>query len=303
MVNRGLRMARMSVGLGMRIRCERNGINWDLDLDEGIDLCIYLMGAYEPSTRRAYTPVIKAGATVFDIGANIGAHTLHFAKLTGPSGRVFAFEPTDYATSKLRGNLALNPELLPRVEVHQQFLVSDYVETLPPMVISRWPVAHEHHDLDHDHLGKPEKLANASATTADDFCERAAITHLDFVKLDVDGNEYRVLKGFARALKKFRPVILIELAPFVYRDLEAADFDNMINFVAELAYVFTDARTGRALSSDPNELRQRISPGGSMNCLLYPAEKIGDFNLSCWTAISEPIPPSRLGPAGGNCPA
>jgi len=38
--------------------------------------------------------------TVIDIGANVGAHTLFFAKAVGPAGRVFAFEPQRMAVTR-----------------------------------------------------------------------------------------------------------------------------------------------------------------------------------------------------------
>jgi hypothetical protein len=108
--NRFLRLARHVVGRDMWANCRRGGVNWRLDLDEGIDLCICVLGAYEPGTRAAYSSLIKEGDVVLDIGANIGAHTLHFARLVGPSGRVYAIEPTDYAAERLQMNLALNPQ-------------------------------------------------------------------------------------------------------------------------------------------------------------------------------------------------
>ena len=271
MMNRVVRLLRILAGQGMRTRCKRKGVKWDLDLDEGIDLSIYVLGAYEPGILRAYSSVIRSGDVVFDIGANIGAHTLHFARLVGPAGRVFAFEPTDYATAKMRLNLEINPELARRVDFQQRFLVADNAEALPAVVPARWPVANDHDDLDADHLGKPEKLAHAMALTADDFCEAENLSRLDFVKIDVDGYEYPVLRGFRRSLKRFRPPILIELAPILYKDARASEFDDYVRFIADLGYSFTAARTGRPLSADPAALRRHIGPGCTMNCLAYPS--------------------------------
>ena len=79
----------------------RGDIVWDLDLGEGIDFAIYLLGAFERSSIRAYSRLIKPGAVVIDVGANIGAHTLPFAHLVGPAGHVLAFEPTTYAFNRL----------------------------------------------------------------------------------------------------------------------------------------------------------------------------------------------------------
>ncbi len=269
-MNRVIHAIRSLAGQGMRTRCRRKGILWDLDLDEGIDLSIFLLGAYEPSVLRAYRKILSPGNVVFDIGANIGAHTLHFAQLVGPTGRVYAFEPTDYAAAKIRENLALNPELARRVNFNQSFLVANGGEALPASVHSRWPVARKHDDLDVDHLGKPETLTRALAVTADEFCDSVRLTQLDLVKIDVDGHEFPVLRGFHRNLQLFRPLILIEVAPFVYRGDLASEFDLFVNYVASLDYIFTEARTGKQIASDPAELRRRIVPGGAMNCVLYP---------------------------------
>ncbi len=273
MMNRVVRTVRASAGQSMRTRCKRKGVWWDLDLDEGIDLSIYVLGAYEPSTLRAYSSVIRPADVVFDIGANIGAHTLHFARLVGPTGRVFAFEPTDYAAAKIRLNLAINPELGRRVDFQQRFLVADKAEVLPSSVAARWPVAHDHSDLNADHLGKPETLANALPVTADDFCEAENLRRIDFVKIDVDGHEYPVLRGFRRSLERFRPAILMELAPFVYKGGQDSTFDSLVRFIGDLDYGFTDARTGRPVSRDPVSLRRCIPPGCSLNCLLRPTAR------------------------------
>ena len=59
-------------------------------------------GQYEPENLRAYRRVVQPGFVVLDIGANIGSHTLPLAQMVGPSGRVYSFEPTDYAFGKQR---------------------------------------------------------------------------------------------------------------------------------------------------------------------------------------------------------
>ncbi len=271
MANRILRPIRRLAGLGMRTRCRRGGIEWELDLDEGIDLSIYLLGAYEPATHRAYASLVKAGDVVWDIGANIGAHTLHFANLVGQPGRVFAFEPTEYAVARLRANLALNPGLLPRVSVQQRFLVAEGGDPMPADAFSRWPVGPGRHDVDADHLGKREALGSASSVTADDFLEAERLGRLDFVKIDVDGCESAVMRGFRHSLGRFRPRILIELAPYVYGNERSPEFDELVKLIGSLGYRITIARTGRPVPCDPSALRRIITPGSSINCLLHPA--------------------------------
>lgn len=269
-LNQGVRLLRRLSGRGMQVKCQRRGVTWSLDLDEGIDLSIYVLGSYEPRTLRAYMGMIRPGDVIFDIGANIGAHTLHFARLTGPQGRVYAFEPTDFAVEKLHRNLALNPALAARVSVHQCFLVAQEGAVLPAAIFSSWPVAHKHHDLDPEHMGKPKSLAAAQAITTDAFVRGAGIERIDFVKLDVDGYEYTVLRGFEQALRRFRPAILIELAPFVYDGDNAPEFEEFIAFLVRLDYQFSDAQTGQPVPADAAALRRFIPHGSGLNVLLRP---------------------------------
>jgi FkbM family methyltransferase len=270
MMNRVLHWGRSALGLGMQATCKRNGIWWRLDLDEGIDLSIYLLGAYEPLALRTFRSKVASDDVVFDIGANVGAHTLHFARLVGSSGRVVAIEPTDYAIAKLQANLRINPDLAGRVTLRQHFLVGSDSFPVPPAVAARWPLAQTHSDINAHHLGKPEPLVNATVTTADDVFEAERLSRLNFVKIDVDGHEFEVLQGFRRTLQRFRPKILIELAPFLYEDESASDFDKYVSLVRELDYIFVDTRTGRSLSSDPAVLRRDIPPGCTLNCLMTP---------------------------------
>jgi precorrin-6B methylase 2 len=49
--------------------------------------------AYEPMTTLAFHTLVQPGDRVVDVGAHVGYFTLLAARLCGPNGRVFAFEP------------------------------------------------------------------------------------------------------------------------------------------------------------------------------------------------------------------
>jgi FkbM family methyltransferase len=268
--NRGLRLARALLLRGPQVECVRRGVRWRLDLDEGIDLSIYLLGAYEPSVLKAYAPLVGPGAVVFDIGANIGAHTLHFARLAGPTGRVYAFEPTAYAYAKLQAHLEVNPALAPGITALQAFLTDHSDAPVPGQVYASWPVHGPGGDRTSGHDGAPESTAGAAALTADGFCAERGINRLDLVKLDVDGNEWTVLAGFRASLARFRPTVLIELAPFVHRGEGADHFDRVLRLFSELGYAFCNARTGHPIPRDPAAVRALIPPGHGINALLKP---------------------------------
>ncbi len=248
----------------------RGGLRWCLDLREGIDLSIYLFGAFEPSVVRRYRRLVSPGDVVVDIGANVGAHTLPLARAAGGSGRVLAFEPTCWAFAKLQANLALNPSLVPRVTAEHALLVSPDDRTVPLGIYSSWPLVNGHGesepaDLHPQHRGMLRGTDGARAVTLDDYL---AGDKVDFVKLDVDGAEPDVLAGAAATVERSRPTIVIEMAPCAY---EGGDgFERIVEFLTSRHYRLEHLRTRRPLPTDAHALAARIPDGSSMNVLCVP---------------------------------
>jgi SAM-dependent methyltransferase len=134
--------ARTAAGRTPRVSVRRGQVvTWDLDLNEGIDLAIYL-GLYQRIPRRA-ARWIRPGALVLDIGANIGAHSLPLAREVGTDGLVVAIEPSDYAFARLKANAVANPELLPRLVLIQAALSAGAAAPANEETVrfySRWPL-------------------------------------------------------------------------------------------------------------------------------------------------------------------
>jgi FkbM family methyltransferase len=264
-----LRPARRLVGLSNRVRSQRSGIHWDLDLVEGIDLSIYLLGAFEPRLVNAYSKLIRPGACVLDVGANIGAHTLQFAKLVGDLGRVVAYEPTAYAFGKLRTNIGLNPALAPRVTAVQAMLVATAGEKPARDIVSSWPLDGRLKDGPNA-LGSLHDTAGAAALTLDESLRQLGVmTTVDFVKLDVDGNELGVLRGAESLMRERKPILFLELAPYEYRN--PGDFDTMVEMLWNLGYDFCVAGTATKLPRSARELHARIPALGSVNVIATPS--------------------------------
>jgi len=69
-----------------------------------VDRYLFIEGEYEGSNLAFLKSVCKPGATVVDIGANIGVFTLAASQSVGPSGAVFAFEPAPGIFHRLSRN-------------------------------------------------------------------------------------------------------------------------------------------------------------------------------------------------------
>ena len=135
-----LKAVRDIAGVTDVARVKRHGLNWELDLREGIDLAIFAFGSFERETTHAIEKLVAPGSVVLDIGANIGAHTLNLGRLVGPKGKVYAFEPTTYAFRKLKRNLALNPEISARVVAEQSRLTCANKVDRSVEIYSSWKV-------------------------------------------------------------------------------------------------------------------------------------------------------------------
>lgn len=260
-------LARRLAGRGTTATVQRRGVRWHLDLREGIDFSIYLLGAFEPSTVRAYSRLVSPGGIIVDIGANVGAHTLFLARLCGASGRVVAFEPTQYAFDKLQRNVGLNPDIAGRISCQQVMLVAAADSAVEQAIYSSWPLQDAvDGDLHAEHRGRLMATAGATAETLDGALARLGVHRVDFVKLDVDGHEAEVLEGARETFSRDRPAILMELAPFVFRD-NMEKFVFMLKFFWALGYRLTDLSSGKVLPENVQEVIHMIPENGGINVL------------------------------------
>jgi FkbM family methyltransferase len=259
---RSLRAAGVAAKPGDLVQVRREGIVWSLDLGEGIDFAIYLLGAFERSTLKTMRRLIQPAYTVFDVGANVGAHTLHLAKAVGPTGKVFAFEATNFAFEKLTKNIVLNPELKGRVFAAQVLLADSLSGEHESQIYSSWPLEPSTNSHHPKHLGELQSTSGAHVETLDNFVESHCIDRVDLIKIDVDGHEYPVLKGAQKTLKTFSPTLVMELSPYVHSE-QGNSFADLIDLLKECGHSISSGR--KTLLLDANYLSKAIPDGSSIN--------------------------------------
>lgn len=228
------------------VQASIDGINYKLDIGETIDLALFL-NRYEPDMTAAIQKLCRPGFTVLDIGANIGAHALRLAKIVGESGRVYAFEPTDYAYRKLGKNISLN--LFKNITPIQIALSDKNLLRQCINFRSSWPTK-----------GKPvEQESIVDFTKLDDWCKKENVEHVDLIKLDVDGNEYSVIAGAESLLTRHRPLILMEVWGPNFSDHSK----NPFVLLNKLGYRFFHIDTGEEYASI-DDLRAIVSLDGKL---------------------------------------
>jgi FkbM family methyltransferase len=163
----------------------------------------YLRGEAEPQMQRILAERLRPGMVFYDLGANIGLFSLLAARIVGPSGRVFSFEPDAEAAARLRRNIARNGFSAVTVVEAGIWSSSGSVNFLAAGSASP----------DHG-TGRFVAVGGGMGTPTrcvalDDFIEGAPPP--DAIKCDVEGAEVEVFRGAEKLLQGRRPWILCEM--------------------------------------------------------------------------------------------
>ena len=184
------------------------GTTVDLTLGNDNSLCLYVCGSFEPNEFAFLDKVLRPGMVFVDVGANDGYYTLFAARRVGPSGRVVAAEPSSRERAHLQRNLGRNG--------------LDNVSVIPAAIgatsgLADLHLAHGVH-AGHNTLGgfAHDDVVRASLERVpieplDSIIGRLALPRVDFVKIDVEGAEARVIAGASNVLTSMRPMMLIEV--------------------------------------------------------------------------------------------
>lgn len=144
------------------------------------------LGIYEEDHQAALRRLVSEGAVVYDVGANVGFYTLAMARLVGPSGKVFAFEPEARNAHLLRRHIELN--------------------NLRQVTVVQAAVSSEHGLIGFSGDREHGRMADVSGyliptMSLDEFIGRG-YPPPSFIKMDVEGAEAKVLEGSQSILSR-----------------------------------------------------------------------------------------------------
>ena len=167
----------------------------------------YWLGTYEPELQAALRELIKPGAVIYDVGANIGYVSLLLAKAAGPEGHVYAFEALPGNVEQWRRNVALNG-----MEARLSLFAGAVTRSAEPVRF-----------LVHASGGMGKAAGSAGRTapyqseisvpgiSLDEFVYGQGNPPPQVVKMDIEGGEVLALPGMRRVLAEARPLMLMEL--------------------------------------------------------------------------------------------
>jgi FkbM family methyltransferase len=184
--------------------------------DTGVGWQLSEYGTYDPIELEAVKELFKVlrshaeNLVALDIGANIGIHSVVLSEQVGPRGVVYAFEPQRIVFNMLAGNIALNS--INNVLCHHNAVTDapgpieipafDYGKPMSFGSVELGGIQKE----DIGQIAIPGKSETVAGICVDDMDLR----QINFIKIDVEGMEIKVLKGAQKSINKFRPFMLVE---------------------------------------------------------------------------------------------
>ncbi len=164
---------------------------------------IHLDGQYERDQLRFLAaqvfPHLPPRGTCLDVGANIGNHSLQFAK---DFAKVISFEPHPRNHALLAINAQLAPNILP-------------LNLGASSAAGSVDIVDDRMNLAASSIGRVAEVAGAKVrfdlVRIDDVPEVQAAERITFIKLDIEGHEPEAIRGAAETIRRHRPLIVLEV--------------------------------------------------------------------------------------------
>jgi FkbM family methyltransferase len=139
---------------------------------------------------------------IFDVGAHVGLVATRFRELF-PRCTMHCFEPFPESFEQLNGSFGM----LPRIELHNVALAA--AEGQASFSVNRSPATNSLLASDasavlywRNDAPKTTATLTVPTTTLDSFVRAHSISHIDILKMDVQGGEYDVLNGASELLTR-----------------------------------------------------------------------------------------------------
>lgn len=216
----------------------RTIVPYDADLRLYVDtqsFCewyIYFYGAFRPKISALLNQMLQPGDVAFDIGANIGMHSVIMANRVTASGRVVSFEPDPHPYARLVANLQLNG--FDFVETHRTALSSKSERRkffLHDSSIGNFANA----SLHADNVGADTDALDVDVLSLDDFVAANPPPQLDVIKLLAQGEEWNILQGGRATIARYKPAIFFLYEP-AYWQRQGRGLMDAVKFFTDFGY-------------------------------------------------------------------
>lgn len=229
--------------------------------------------------------VVKRGDIVVDVGANFGLYTDRLARVVGPGGRVYAFEP-HHGYNRTLARIAQRHGNIQLITSAASAQVGAATLSVPASDGRRIRA-----------MGSLERRPSSpggeslviSTTTLD--AELRNVSGIRFVKCDVEGHEHEVLLGARDLLHRARPILLIEIEQR-HRERPIGETFGLLRELMYDGYMLTE-NGARPLSEFDVRRDQLDVLIGDLRTGAPPVQYVHDFVF-----LPQGMPLAALAPSG-----
>lgn len=191
----------------------------------------YILGDYEdPETLRLFLSWLNKDTVFYDIGANVGFHTLT-ANRTIVTGKIYAFEPMPAMRNIFEKHISLN----------KKFIVNNNIILLPFAISNEAKLVEFSNDIkqgDGNTYIKESYVFTGTTNKIHIDCQSVdglimqGYAKPDIIKIDVEGAEFDVLLGAKNTLQQYTPNILLATHDCHLPGVQ----EKCVQFLTELGY-------------------------------------------------------------------
>jgi FkbM family methyltransferase len=212
----------------------RNGLKLKL---RGTSVKIIISTPLEVNIRRSlynerwliekFLSKIDNQTVIYDIGAHIGLYSLFAAKYKIAPKFIYCWEPEPHIFNRLKENINLNQ-----------------IKTILPFSTalgSENGVVEMSTESEEFGISVPSFAIKSSTSIpvrvvrGDDWVLEKKLFPPSIIKIDVEGYEFNVIRGLRETIKKSKPIIFLEVHPFLIKNLGFTG-EQILDFLKEMGY-------------------------------------------------------------------
>jgi FkbM family methyltransferase len=184
---------------------------------------------FDQSALTAYLPFFKDGDVLLNIGANIGSYAYAFKD---KASKIICFEPSIELFECLRYNLGKYAD----IELYNE-AVSNTNESYEIICLN-------------DNVGMTHIKVSETARRTTKTIDSYSFDKVDFILIDCEGYEPKVLSGTQNTISKYRPILVIEINTHTLKEYYGYDKKLIYNFLDENDYEYRNIYQNHDMEGD-----------------------------------------------------